>query len=183
MKKTLFMATLALFASSTATAESLFGSTSNSADGSGTMYGGVSLGKSSFDGDETVSNWKAYGGYQFTPEMSVEAGYHKIGEVKDVLANGDDLSITGLSAAGLYTMPIADNLKAFGKAGIMAWDSNAARVRDDGSKVPFDGTDLLLGAGATYKLDENWGIRGEYEHVGGDLDANMYSVGAVFSTM
>ena len=70
-------------------------------------------------------------------------------------------------------MPVADNLEAFGKAGMIAWDS-------DGTD---SGTDFLLGAGATYKMDENWGVRGEYERIGGDIKANMYSVGAVFSTL
>ena len=50
------------------------------------------------------------------------------------------------------------------------------------AKVTSDGTDLTLGAGAEYKLDENWAVRGEYEHFNG-LDANMYSIGATFSSL
>ena len=186
MKQQFLLATIVAISSTSAMAEGLFDSSSSS-DKTGSMYAGVSLGKSSLKGDtfgdgDTSSNWKIYGGYQLTPEISAEAAYHKIGVVDKALSNGDDLKLTGLSASGVYTMPVADKLSAFGKAGFMAWDSNAVRVRADKTTTPLDGTDVLLGAGATYKLDDNWGVRGEYEHVGGDLKANMYSVGATFSS-
>ena len=168
MKKQLLLAAIAICASTHVMADDLF-SSSSEGDG-GTIYGGVSLGKTQADCDGSAkcddTNWKMYGGYEITSDLAVEGAYHSI-------ISTESAKVTGISAAGLYSMPVADNLEAFGKAGLMAWDS-------DGTA---SGTDFLLGAGATYKMDENWGVRGEYEHVGGDLKANMYSVGAVFSTL
>ena len=169
MKKQLLIAALAVCASGQVmAADDLFGSSSEG-DG-GTIYGGVSLGKTQAEcagsAECDSSNWKLYGGYEITSDIAVEGAYHSI-------ASSGSNKVTGISAAGLYSMPVADNLEAFGKAGMIAWDS-------DGTD---NGTDFLLGAGATYKMDENWGVRGEYERIGGDIKANMYSVGAVFSTL
>jgi len=169
MKTQFLLAALAAFSTSAVMADDLFGS-SDTSEGGGTVYGGVSLGKTEVECGGTSgckgSNWKMYGGYDVTSNIAVEGAYHSVVKINDV-------KVTGLSASGLYSMPVADNLKAFGKAGAIAWDS-------DGTA---NDTDILLGAGATYKIDDNWGVRGEYEHVGGDLKANMYSVGAVFSTL
>jgi opacity protein-like surface antigen len=80
-----------------------------------------------------------------------------------------------------------DQLSLFGKAGVMAWKTKGTATignvkgTDLTSDIKTDGVDLSLGAGAEYKIDDNWGIRGEYEHVNG-LEANMYSVGATFSS-
>lgn len=53
----------------------------------------------------------------------------------------------------------------FGKVGLMAWEESAKT--NNATNGILAGSDLLLGAGADYKVNENWGIRGEYEHVGG----------------
>lgn len=169
MKKQLLIAAMSVCASGQIMAGDLFGSSSEG-DG-GTIYGGISLGKTSANcgnsGTCNSSNWKLYGGYEITSDIAVEGAYHSI-------ASSNSDKVTGISAAGVYSMPVADKLEAFGKAGMVAWKSDSTAK---------NGTDFLLGAGATYKLDDNWGVRGEYERIGGDIKANMYSVGAVFSTL
>ncbi len=185
---------LCLFASSAMAYEPF---ASKNEDGGGTIYGGVSAGKTemtqdldalAYDGNGIPylysiycssgecdgNNWKIFGGYNITSNLAVEGAYHK-------LTGGDDFNISGLSVAGLYNFPVQEHLKVFGKVGAMTWkfsDNSAAYEYDY-----TDGTDLLFGAGATYDLNENWGIRGEYEQVDGNLGSNMYSVGAVFSSM
>ncbi|MBU0653565.1 MAG: porin family protein [Gammaproteobacteria bacterium] len=173
MKKSLLLTALAVFSMSSAMANDRLDSNDDS--GGGALYGGLSFGKTkadcgSIDCDD--QNWKLYGGYEITSSIAAEAAYHRI-------LNTQDIKVTGMSASGLYNVPVADNLKAFGKVGAIAWRSS-----DPSGSVDYnDGTDFLLGAGATYKIGDNWGIRGEYENIGGDVDADMYSVGAVFSTM
>lgn len=171
MKKYLLIAAIAAFSSASVMADDAFGTSDDS--GGGTLYGGVSLGKTDADCgsvDCKSSNWKLLAGYDVTSNIAVEGAYHN-------LYKKDNVKATGISGAGLYKMPVSDDIEAFGKAGFMAWEASNAT-----SGGTADGTDVLLGAGATYKIDDNWGIRGEYEHVGGDLKANMYSLGATFST-
>lgn len=170
----------------------------------GTVYGGVSVGKTKMgsaidtiqedadgntyvepidcaSGDCDGNNWKVFAGYDITSNLAVEAAYHNI--IKDTGPSPYKIQATGMSASGLYNVPVAENLKVFGKAGVMAWSLTDEHEGYYSYFYDKEGTDFLLGAGATYKLNENWGIRGEFEQIGGPLDAQMYSVGALFSTL
>lgn len=187
MKKQLLIATLVVLSGSTAFAseDDLFGSSKSTSSEGGKIYGGASLGKTSIDAgcidDSCVSfnttNWKVFGGYKITPNIAVEGGYYKIINVEE-----DDvsLSVTGLGLMGVASLPVSDDVEIFGKAGVMNMKAKA-RIEEESDSA--SDSNLLIGAGGTFKVDDNWGIRGEYEHIGGDLPINMYSVGAVFSTL
>ena len=221
--------TLLAFSSSTWAGGSLFGADSESdliassgekSAGSGSFYGGASIGKSTNGACESMADqaqavagalvgdvtcespnaWKVFGGYNVTSNVAVEGSYVNFGEQgfdasipASVLGNKVDNPIsakakaTGLGVAAVAKAPVMDQLSLFGKAGVMAWKTKGTATlgnvkgMDLTSDVKTDGVDLSLGAGAEYKIDDNWGIRGEYEHVNG-LEANMYSVGATFSS-
>jgi opacity protein-like surface antigen len=169
MKKQLLIAAIAVFSSTTVLADGLFGSTDSSNDGSGGFYVGGSVGKTSVDCTGSASgcddtSGKLFAGYDLTPDLAVEGGYYN-------MIGTQTAKLTGIGASAVYSMPVADKIEAFGKGGAMMWEGGSS-----------DGTDLLLGAGASYKMDDNWALRGEYEHVGGELKAGMYSVGATFSS-
>lgn len=185
MKKHILIAAIAALSTSSAFAEGFF---DTSGEGAGTFYAGMSAGKAEADcGDTNIdcdtSGWKLFGGYKVTPNMAVEGGYYSLVNAEETVAPGVDAEVTasGLGLAGVASLPVADDLELFGKAGIMRWDVEGKATGFPTEKA--DGTDLLLGAGATYMVGDNWGIRGEYENVGGDLDASMYSVGATFSSL
>ena len=151
------------------------------------IYGGFSINHTNVDycaytgvkceGD----GWKFFGGYEITPTIAVEGGYYRF--FNNRATSGNDVVTvngTGMALAGVGSMPVAHNTDLFAKAGFMAWEANA---KSNNSKVAAtDGTDVLLGVGGKYKLNPNWDIRGELEHVGGDLKSNTYSVGTAFSS-
>ncbi|MEB4593023.1 outer membrane beta-barrel protein [Candidatus Thiothrix sp. Deng01] len=150
----------------------------------------------------TPSGWKVFGGYKVTPNLAVEGAYVDFGDggssgiipviagVNNV-ANGASISTqaTGFNVSGVASTAATDEISLFGKAGLMAWNKDTtATVQQVGVKnatvtqeSSTDGVDLSLGAGAEYKINDNWGVRGEVEHFDG-LNANLYSVGATFST-
>lgn len=140
-------------------------------------------------------SWKAYGGYQVTETVAAELGYHNLGHQEHVRASADgktsylwNVNTTALSASAKVSTGMFDKVDAFGRVGFMAWNApvEVASTASEGSKAtdPSDngGTDLLIGAGADYKVNENLSVRGEYEHVGGDLKAHMFSLGANYKT-
>ena len=151
-----------------------------------------------------ASAWKVYAGYRLSPTVSVEGAYLHLGEretgatlpgaTATTNINPNPVTIkskaTGVSVTGVASAPLSDELSIFGKMGAVFWDNEDSITVKNASntqvlkeaKVTSDGTDLTLGAGAEYKLDENWAVRGEYEHFNG-LDANMYSIGATFSSL
>lgn len=185
MKKHVLIAAIAALSSSTVFAEGLF---DTSGEGAGTFYAGVSAGKAEADCSGTTINcdstgWKLFGGYKVTPNIAVEGGYYSLVNAKEDVAPNTTAEVTasGLGLAGVASYPVGDNFEVFGKAGAMKWEAEGKLTGFATQKD--EGTDILLGAGATYKINENFGIRGEYENVGGDLDANMYSIGATFSSL
>jgi len=166
------------------------------------------------DGDKDCRNpgWKIYGGYKVTDILSVEGGYYNLGssdeslkgtvvqgdyKVTDPVAKGE---ASGLGIAAVASLPIVDNFEVFGKAGAMKWNSKAT-VKANVEQVSTgrsgavtsisetDGTSLLLGVGASYKFNDNWGVRGEYENfkrkdvTDKDRNVGVMSVGATFSTL
>lgn len=180
---------LCLFAcalvSSPVMAEDLFATTQEEP---GEFYGAFSLLKSeaecSYQGVACDSTgWKLLGGYKFTDNLAVEGGYYDLFSNDGISATGAKSVANGsgiaMSTVGSYSIDGKSSLS--GKVGIMAWEAEGST--DGVTKSVMNGTDVLLGAGAGYKLNDNWQVRGEYEHVGGDLEANIYSAGVTLSTL
>lgn len=126
--------------------------------------------------------WKAAAGYKFNDNWAVEGGYYNLfsndgtAEGKKAATNGTSIA---LSTIGFYN--VNPKASVSGKVGLFAWrtEGSTAGVTD----ANMSGTNMLLGIGGGYKLNGNWQLRGEYEAVGGDLDANIYSLGATLSTL
>lgn len=151
------------------------------------IYGGFSVAHSNVESCAYTGvkcegdGWKFFGGYEFTPHVAVEAGYYRFFNNRATSAN-DLVTVngTGMGLSAVGSMPVARNADLFAKAGFMTWDATA---KNNNTRVAGrDGTDFLLGVGAKYKLNSNWDLRGELEHVGGDLKSDTYSVGTAFST-
>lgn len=155
----------------------------------GQFYAGISLLKS--DGECQYqgvtcdsSGYKLATGYKFNDNFAIEGGYYDLFSndgVNPITAEKSTVNGTGLvlSTVGSYHI---DNTKSIsGRVGFMAWDVEANKA---GTPVAsMDGTDILLGVGGGYRLNDHWQLRGEYEHVGGDLETHIYSLGTTLSTL
>lgn len=209
MKQSLLLCMFSLaIAPSVVMAEDLFAS---GHEEPGQFYAGYSLLNSeaecNYDNVACESiGWKLSGGYKFNDNIAIEGGYYDLFS-NDALINSSELSSQngylaslieqdviapasqyksvvngsgiGLSAIGSYSIDGATSLS--GKVGIMAWEAEGST--NGTTTAVMDGTDILTGVGFGYKLNDNWQLRGEYEHVGGDLEANLYSAGATLSTL
>lgn len=170
------------------------------------------------EGDKDCRNpgWKVYGGYKATDIISIEGGYYNLGSSKESLSGSvtkGDYTVTNPSAEGkasglgitaVASVPVVDNFEVFGKAGAMIWQSEATVKADSitnnatGVTCPAanctlstdkNGTSPLIGVGASYKINDNFGVRGEYEYfqrqdvTDKDRAVGIMSVGATFSTL
>lgn len=150
----------------------------------------------------TPSGWKVFGGYNVAPNLAVEGAYVDFGDAStegtipvipavNAVPNPAKLTSTasGFNVSGVASAPVTNEVNVFGKAGLMMWEkettASVSRVGVNSATIvqstTTDGVDLSLGAGAEYKINDNWGVRGELEHFNG-LNNNLYSVGATFST-
>ncbi len=187
MKSTLLFCLLGMMmAPSAVQAEDIFNETMTEP---GQFYAGFSLLKSeaecSYEGVACDSTgYKLATGYKFNEHLAVEGGYYDLfnndGTDPSTLKRSS-VNASGLALSGIGTYSINDKTSLSGRAGIMAWqaDGNTDGIRVDA----MSGTDILLGVGGGYKLNDHWQMRGEYEHVSGDLEANIYSVGTTLSTL
>lgn len=131
-------------------------------------YFGVSIGNvelDSFSNDDT--GFKLFGGAYLNKNFGVEAGYADLGEYGSTEVDG-----FYIAAVGKY--PVNNKIDVIGKLGFMRWSSEAP-IGDD------DGTDPLIGIGATYKINNKMKILVDYHQVEVDNNDNdMFAIGVQF---
>lgn len=132
----------------------------------GDDIGGVSTDKSSTGG-------KIYGGYSFTPNFGLEAGYATLGKFESAAGN---VKADGFYADVVGSWPLGNGFSALGRVGLFNGKLDSSLAGDD------RGTSYKVGAGVQYDFDPKLGIRGEWERyrfdaLGTKANADMYSVG------
>ena len=160
---------------------SLLGGTLSMSAAQAEFYVGGSLGTAtvalepqdaSFDEDD--NSWKIFGGYLFdlpAVNFGIEGGYMDLGSPSNSLGSIDTTAIDVFAIAGLDFSVVG----IFGKAGLVAWDSD---INDGGFQFSDDGTDPAYGLGLKFSI-ASLAVRLEYElfDIEDTDDVNMISVG------
>lgn len=123
--------------------------------------------------DTSATGGKIYGGYSFTPNVGLEAGYARFGKFKSAAGS---LKADGFYADAVGTLPLGNGFSALGRVGLFNGKLDSSLAGDD------RGTSYKVGAGVQYDFDPKLGIRGEWERyrfdaLGTKSNADMYSVG------
>ena len=161
------------------------------ADADPGFYIGAGVGESRLevdevDFDESDTAFKLYGGYRFNPYFSIELAYFDGGtaeeEQRDLPATLE-IESSGVNVSAMVTAPFGENFSLFGKLGYASLDFEvAANVL--GERIELDDAteeELSFGAGAAYKINENFSLRAEYEAFDiDDVDASIATISAVF---
>jgi OOP family OmpA-OmpF porin len=148
--------------------------------------------------DRTDTAWKAFVGYQFTPNIGIEGGYVDMGKAT---ANGfvggafvdANAKVRGVELVAVGTYPITNQFAVYGKLGAIrsrvsvsatAVVPGFAATVSDSSRS----TDLTFGLGARYFFTPNFGGRAEwqrYQKVGnstiGTDDIDVFSLGLLYA--
>jgi opacity protein-like surface antigen len=141
-------------------------------------YAGLSIGaaKSTIDKESvefdtrdfspTATAWRAFGGYQVSDYLGIEAGYVSLGkgEVTDLGGDYFEAEVTGVEFTPVGSLPVARGLSLFARGGAIFWRSDIGyRFTASGSGTEKEsGTNLALSLGARYALSRRWGVRAEY---------------------
>lgn len=128
---------------------------------------------------------KIFGGYEFTPNWGVEAGYTYFNaRGRDYgVWDGVDYNVSikgyGTYVAGKYTLPVTNRFAAYGKLGVS--HSERQSSSSQWGKYTERDTGLYGGLGVQYKLSEHVSALAEYERYGKDkasgAKADVYTVG------
>ena len=113
----------------------------------GDDIGGVST-------DKSATGGKIYGGYSFTPNFGLEAGYATFGKYKSAAGS---VKADGFYADAVGTLPLGNGFSALGRVGVFNGKLDSSLAGDD------RGTSYKVGAGVQYDFDPKLGIRGEWE--------------------
>lgn len=120
-------------------------------------------------GDSSDTSYKAFGGYQFSPNWGAEVGYNHLGKdfamtVPGGVATG---KLTNWYGAAVGTLPLGSGFSLLGKLGL-------ARNEADFSGAGKDTrTGLMMGVGAEYAITPALSARLEYEDYGKFSDSGF----------
>jgi OOP family OmpA-OmpF porin len=119
------------------------------------------------------------GGYRFTPNVGVEVDYAQSGSSSAYFGTTYKVSATQLAVVGIY--PINPQFDVFGKVGMSA--NKVSPTCTVCSK-----TDVMFGVGGQYNINQQVGIRLQYESLGkttnagtNDMTVSTLSLGAVYA--
>lgn len=148
--------------------------------------------------DKTDTAYKIQVGYQFNQYFAVEGGYVNLGKT-DYSASftgggaNANAKVSGLNIAALGILPISDSFSLFGKAGLIdAKVETTVSANGLGGSANDSSTarkwKANWGAGATYSINKQLGIRVEYEQFSklgdanttGEADVNLFSAGVAY---
>lgn len=141
------------------------------------VYGGFGLGYSSFsinspDFEAAQFATREFLGLSYGDYLGIEVGYIDFGKAKDrvAVAQGQpslnyEVETSGfdLSLVGRY--PLNEELSAFGKLGMIRWDSTATLDETVRFSVSDKGTDLITGLGLDFRGSDRFHVRVEAEFV------------------
>lgn len=129
-------------------------------------------------GSSKGTSYKLYGGYSFTPNVALEAGYADLGKL-----SGDTGSTKGrgpfIDVVG--KMPLANDFSALGRIGVF---NGKLSSNGNGVSTSNSSTNPKYGLGLQYDLSKTSAIRGEWERYrfkasDTHTNADQFSVGYV----
>jgi len=147
--------------------------------------------------DQSGTGFKAYVGYSFTPNISIEGGYFDLGKfttnstVSPTGTANTELKYKGFNVDVVGSFPLGDKFSMFGRLGVIQ-TSQDATISSTGSIVTlqpsasFDKTSWKAGIGADYVITGGLGVRAEFEVYnvpdGPDNTANvgLFSIGLLY---
>lgn len=132
--------------------------------------------------DDSDSGFKIFAGFEFAPEIAVEAAYVDLGEVS---ISGFDsgfvgptrftFETSGVNVAAVASLPMNNTFAFTAKAGLFLWNLDATVTDTTGSgSLSESGTDFMVGLGGTINLARQVALRLEWE--------GFFDVGDEFTT-
>ncbi len=160
---------------------------------------GQGLGTSSIDDRDRATGYKLFGGYQFTPNIGVEAGFFDLGRVGYTATTvpagtlSGDMRARGLNLDLVGTLPLVGKLSALGRIGVTSIRSKDSFSATGAARIPYASanpsersTNLKVGLGLGYDITDSLAVRAEVERyrlkdgVGNRGHQDLFSVGLIY---
>jgi OmpA-OmpF porin, OOP family len=183
-------------------------------------YGGASVGRSAatidnaritsglatqglatgpIDDHDRSTGYKLFGGYQFTPNIGVEAGYFDLGHVGYSATTTPagtltgDMRVKGLNLDLVGTMPLFGKLSGLARVGVTSVRSSDSFATTGAVRLPYASATpsqrsvgMKAGVGLMYDITDALAVRAEAERyglkdaVGNHGHMDLFSVGLIY---
>lgn len=138
---------------------------------SGGVYAGIGIGNASDFGTAV----KVYVGGLLAPRFGWEGQYTNFGSITEPTPFGpQDTSAFALGASLVGYLPLQTNVSGFGKIGVHYVDAKASLPGVSSSDTSLE---LGVGVGVLWQVTPQWGLRAEFENIGGS-GGSLFTVGA-----
>ena len=152
------------------------------------VYSVGNIAGTKLDSDGWKASGKVFGGFEFTPNLGVEAGYTDFRSANfSYRVNGN--AVNGISkgygayVAAKYNVPVNQQLSAYGKLGLGY--SNREIETDGGLRINDNDTGAYAALGVEFKLNQNISAVAEYERYGKSKNygakADVVTIGVKYS--
>ena len=145
--------------------------------------------------DDTDAGWRVFLGYKFNESFGVGVSYLDLGtlEAAGTAFGGftDEIEATALEAWVMGILPINEQFSLFGTLGVFSWDQEVIYSDSfEDFRGDVDGSGFAFGVGATYWLNEDFGVHatwhrypdvGDRNITGHENDRDLYGIGVVFT--
>lgn len=126
--------------------------------------------------DETTAGFKAFAGWKLHRNFGLEAGVANFGDARaDGTLNGTPVigrwQGYGVDLSAIGFLPLGSHFELFAKGGVAFWDIKSTTFNTASGEINDRGFSGVLGAGGTWWLMPQVGLRLQYErfqHVGDD---------------
>jgi OmpA-OmpF porin, OOP family len=151
------------------------------------------------DDHDRSTGYKLFGGYQFTPNIGVEAGFFDLGHVGYSASTTPagtltgDMRVKGLNLDLVGTVPLVGRLSALGRVGVTSVRSSDSFGTTGAVRLPYASATpsqrsagIKAGLGLMYDVSDSLAVRAEAERYGlkdavgnrGHMD--LFSVGLIY---
>ncbi len=131
------------------------------------------------DGDST--GYRVFGEYMFNKHFGIEGGISSLGEPNDnTLPSNVHVDTEGYDLYAVAAYPVSENAGFRAKIGFASW--NTETEVNDTNETHHKSTDLAMGLGGQYDINEQFSIRAEIEWIDAATSGaeNIVSLGGVW---
>lgn len=131
--------------------------------------------------DDTGTGYKAFAGYQVTPNLAVEAGYTSFGKATAGTGSGrEEISSSAFSVIGAFRLPLMEDWTGIARLGLAGVKAKRSIGGADRSETSLK---LYTGLGLEYALNPDFKINAALDLSSAEIDGDsgtvyLFGVGA-----
>lgn len=137
--------------------------------------------------EDSTNTWKVFAGYQFNPNLALEAGYtDRLGKLElSGLGARADVTARAFEVVAVPALPLSESFSLYAKIGLYAASSDVSA--SNGASMTESNTGGTLGLGVAWHFNKNVTMRADWQRYGkvggdtvGEADIDTLNLGLLY---